>query len=457
MMSRMKEINELLAELEVTANKAQAEKTAALEKAKKAEEDAKKAEDAKKTFEDVKKKGEAFEESYNNAMNSTGYNNVEDKKKNVKEKKSKNGNVAKAVIAGVLATTITLTGGHFIANAIKNAKNDKNNVDNNISNVQEYIVDEKTDSVLAAQFREFLENKGIIRIDEMSTGRIVVTPLVTKLTASEIEQLSDEFFKSITPENMHDNEELDKLGNDFCKTYLLELGITVDELDINNSIGNIATAAEDLTTEKFEELVVNFAKLCVDNNLSLSTEDLTKFVAIMNIDRLSEENPQLVEELFGLQSEEEFLNDAGKVIGNIYMYNHRVWETEKSTENFIWISEGISDNDPQKVKMQEIEEYVKRMAVAAANGDIDELNKIAAEFIEALTSPTGSLNSLDDGIEFAAQVYIAMINNSIGRNYLDKEYRDYFNVRSSAETNVSNIITVIRGCITEDKTRSLTK
>ena len=128
------------------------------------------------------------------------------------------------------------------------------------------------------------------------------------------------------------------------------------------------------------------------------------------------------------------------------MYNHQIWDKEQSTENFIWISDGIHENDPQREKMEEIEEYVRKIAEAASKDNADEVNKIFLEFLEALTSPTGSLNALDDGTEFAAQIWLALINNSIGRNYLTQESRDYLNERSSSETNVSNIFTQIEEC-----------
>lgn len=225
----------------------------------------------------------------------------------------------------------------------------------------------------------------------------------------------------------------------------------------NNAIDNITTKDDIYSTENFETLVATFAKPYMDNELGLSTEDLIKFVAITNIDALVEENPEFAKELFSVQTAEEFLNDAAKTIGVTYMYNHNKWEEEGKTDNFIWISNAIPDGNPQKEKMQEIESYVKRIAEASKKEDAEEVNKIAIEFIEALVSPDGSLNALDDGVEFASQVYIALINNSLGRNYLTQENRDYFNTRSSSEQNVSNIFAVYERCITDTKVKTKTK
>lgn len=230
---------------------------------------------------------------------------------------------------------------------------------------------------------------------------------------------------------------------------------TIPSKDVFDAMNGIMTPEEMYSTENFEKLVAGFVKPYADNNLNLSTEDLTKFVAIVTIDKLAEENPKLAKELFSQQTAEEFLNDAAKTIGVTYMYNHNKWTEEGKTDNFIWISSALPDGDAQKANLQEMENYVKKISEAVAKDDIDEVNKITAEFIEQLTSPDGSLNSLDDGVEFAAQLYFALINNSIGRNYLNKENRDYFNTRASSEQNVSNIFTVYNNCITDAKTRKL--
>lgn len=374
-----------------------------------------------------------------------------------KKEKSKGNKILVKVIAAYLAGILSILGIKIGADAIKDYKA------NAIVTSEDELdaVEIKDGNVLATKFREFLVKKGIISCVEMKDNKVAVTPLKGKLTAAEIKALAKEFFTDklftelLGSLDIEAIELTEESKVEFCRNYLISLGIEVDALDISADIENIATAAEELTTENFEELVANLAKPYVENKLSLTTEDLTKFDAIMLIDRLSEENPELVQQLFSTQSEEEFLNDAGKVIGVTYMYDHNLWNTKKSTENFIWISAGIPEDDPQRESMELIEDYVKRIALAAKENDADKVNEIAGEFIEALTNPVGSLNALDDGTEFGAQVYIALINNSIGRNYLNKEYRDYFNVRSTSETNVSNILTVIRGCTTEANIKTL--
>ena len=378
------------------------------------------------------------------------------KVKKVKEVNSSNGFIK--FLATVLAVAMTLVGGYFIVRGvsatIEDAKSKTEDPENRIVKI-------KDANVLAEKFREFLVKKGIIKCESLKDGNITVTILKNELSAADVKKLSEEFFTdelfiSLVGDLGIDASKLDENSKiEFCREYLINLGIRVGTLDIDESIEEISTASEELTTEKFEEIVANFAKPYVDNNLSLSVEDLTKFNTILLIDRLAEENPELVKQITSVQSEEEFLNDAAKTIGVTYMYNHTMWEANKNTDKFIWISNGIPENDPQREKMVLIEEYVKKIAVAAKAGNEELVNSIAGEFIEELTNPDGKLNALDDGIEFGSQVYIALINNSLGRNYLKQEYRDYFNVRSTSETNVSNIFALIRGCNTEIKIRTL--
>lgn len=229
---------------------------------------------------------------------------------------------------------------------------------------------------------------------------------------------------------------------------------TKPTIDISEDKENIVIYEEIYNTENFEKMVAEFAKPYVVNKINLTTEDLLKFASIVNIDRLAEENPEFAKELFGSQTAEEYLNDAAKTIGTTYMYNHTMWEKEKNTNNFVWISNSIPEGDPQKEKMVELEGYVTKIAKASAEKNEEEVNKLTYELIESLTLPTGSLNALDDGVEFGAQIYFALINNSIARNYLNQEYRDYFDTRSSSEQNVSNIFTVYNKCINNGKVRT---
>lgn len=233
-----------------------------------------------------------------------------------------------------------------------------------------------------------------------------------------------------------DNDKLSAESNTFSATEPTELVIVdaTETIEIKN---------DELTTEKFKQLVKDFSRAYIENNINVTETDLEKFVAIVNIDELVEDNPSLARELFAIQSKEEYLNDAAKVIGMTYMYNNNLYEKEKKTDNFINVSDAIYDED-QKAKIQMVEDYVS--SIAHANGNKEEINKIVEEFLFSLSDPQSELSYLDDGVGFGMQVDIALILNSIARNDLNKENRDWLQELTSSEKYVSNIFTVYDGC-----------
>lgn len=469
-MSKLDEINKLLDELSVSADNARAEKVAAEESARRADEEAKKAENAKAALEDVRKKGQEFEESYNEVMKKTGYSNTEEntKKKKIK-KENKKGNGFKGFIAGVLATSITLTGGHFIgvgvSNVIRNSKDDKK-----VSNVQEYTVDEKTDNALASKFREFLENKGIVTVNKMASGRVVVTPLKNELTASEIKELSKQFF---TDELFVDllgslDIEIEELTEEskvtFCRDYISKLNIAVDEIDVNNAIENIITEDEELNTENFEKKVADFAKVLNDANINVNTEQVVKFVSIINIDKLCEENAELASELFATQTKEEYMTDVFTILGAIAQYNSNLYfdsDTKGTTNGFIRVSDAVIGNEEKEI-ITYYESYVDRMAEASMKGDEEEVNHLAEEFHNVINDPTSDYSYVSDGIGLGLYSSIESMINTVSRDssntyYLNEMNQNRLVILSHSEKYISNIHRQYEQCTTDVKTKSLTK
>ena len=209
-----------------------------------------------------------------------------------------------------------------------------------------------------------------------------------------------------------------------------------------NESEELTVEYEELTDENFENLVAEYANKYSEQYTSVSTEDITKFAVIANIDLLAEENPELLRESAGIQTKEEYLNDGAKVIGASVMNNFNVWNSTKSTEGFIRVSNIVYGE--QKQQMIKIEEYVDRIADAANLNDADLVNEIVSEFIIDMNS--GDLSKLDDGVGFAAQVNIAVISDGIARNYLNKQNFDMLQILKTSEKYVSNIFTEYDKC-----------
>ena len=175
---------------------------------------------------------------------------------------------------------------------------------------------------------------------------------------------------------------------------------------------------EGLTDEAFENLVAELAKTYQDENVNLTTEDVTKFVAILNIDNLVAENPELASELFKDSTKEEFIQDAAKTISETVMHNAKVFEEEKSTENFIRISDALYGE--QKEQLVAIETYVDE--IAKVYYDQEQVNEIVTELITRLV--TGDLNTLDNGVQFGMQISIELIRSYIAKTVLSDINQD---------------------------------
>ena len=263
-------------------------------------------------------------------------------------------------------------------------------------------------------------------IKESKTGDI-------RLTSASMTNTNDDANTNIETVNTQNNE----------VTYNYE-----NNEAVVNEDSSVEVQYEKLTTENFENLVADYANKYSNEYSAVSTEDITKFAVVANIDLLAEENPELIAEIAGDKTREEFLNDGAKLIGATVMNNFNVWNATNSTENFIRVSDIVYGE--QKELMLKIEEYVDRIAEAANQGDADLVNEIVSEFLTDMNS--GELSKLDDGVGFAAQVYIALISDGIARNYLNQENFDMLQVLKTSEKYVSNIFTVYERCMGDAKT-----
>lgn len=213
--------------------------------------------------------------------------------------------------------------------------------------------------------------------------------------------------------------------------------------EISNGIDNIINKDETLNQENFEKLVAGFAKEYSDKNLNVTTEDVIKFVSIVNIDSLVEENPEFAKELFGTQTKEEYLQDAAKVIGMTYSYNRQVFEKEGSTENFIRISDSVYGEQKEILKI--IESYVDQIALVRY--DSEKVNELISELIVRLSDPQSNLSYLDNGVGFGMQVNIELIRSYLAKDVISKENYDMLTLLTSAEEYTSNIFTLYDGCM----------
>ena len=277
-------------------------------------------------------------------------------------------------------------------------------------------------------------------LKESKVGKIKVVPRNTEYSASDEYVLDNNGIcyecKNIKNVNAKWLAYPDTLDNGVSKDVIKENVVDeVPELAEDNSLMN-----------EFETIVADFSNENSERLASISASDITKFVAIANIDYIVENDSELAKRLYSGQKEED-LNDAGKVIGAIVMHDYNVWSSSNSTEDLIKVSNVIMG--PQKEAMIKIEDYVDKIANAVNSQDSVLVNKLVREFLDDINN--GELSKLDDGVGFAAETHIALIADVIAKDYLDQENFDMLQVLKSAEKYVSNIFTEYATCSNDGK------
>ena len=207
------------------------------------------------------------------------------------------------------------------------------------------------------------------------------------------------------------------------------------------------TQEEPMTVEKLEEIATTFTKYLQDHNINVNTEDVLKLTVIANLDRMLEECPEVVKEIMGTQTKEEFLGDAFKVIGTIMNHNFQVYETEGKTDNFIRMSQVVY-GQVNAEHLQLIESYMDQIALA--KNDPEKQNQLAEELITQLYSVSGKLENIEDGIGLMSVVAINDIANHVsfvnGTCQLNDQVRGTLLNYITGELYISNIFAGLEGC-----------
>jgi len=212
---------------------------------------------------------------------------------------------------------------------------------------------------------------------------------------------------------------------------------------------------EELTDEKFNALVSYTYKTLRANGINVSVEDVTKFVAVINIDQLAQDNPELLKTIFGSEKASEIITDALKVTGAIKNRNYDIYQETKSTTKLIKVSDFIFDKRA-KADLQFIEGYVDR--ANAVKGDKNAQNEIVEELMAEIQRPNGVLYDMEDGIGFASTVAFDSLINYVTFN--KNNVRIISNQNFSALMNHDTLelyLSNIYGTINECKTKKLTK
>lgn len=168
---------------------------------------------------------------------------------------------------------------------------------------------------------------------------------------------------------------------------------------------------KELTTEEFENITSIKVKELSDKGLNLNSEDVIKFMMIVNCDKLAQDNKELITQIMGEQTSDEVQQDAYKCVGAIVVYNYNKWYQEGNDKNFIKVSDCVFDEEARN-KVIEIEKRVSEIALSV--NDKDKFNQLVNDFLKDLLDPTNELSYLESGVGFVLQIVLEPIRGLYG-------------------------------------------
>ena len=167
-----------------------------------------------------------------------------------------------------------------------------------------------------------------------------------------------------------------------------------------------------LTTEAFEELTTETIDTLRGYGLTVSDEDIVKYVMIRNIDKLRQDNNELISEIVGDQDPVEVFADADNVIDAIMTYNLLYFDANHNTDGFISSSVGVFD-ETQQARALEIEERV--FEIGANYQDEEKYNELTYALLRDMIDPSKDISELEDGVSYGVMwINMYMVRSTFG-------------------------------------------
>lgn len=157
----------------------------------------------------------------------------------------------------------------------------------------------------------------------------------------------------------------------------------------------------DLTTEAFEKLTTSVIKELESKGLKVSHEDVVKYTMIRNIDKLKQDNNQLVANIIGNQDITEVLMDGVSVIDAIRNYNLLYFDKYHTTDGFISATLGVFD-EVQNARAAEFERRVYELGANYQNET--KFNELTYTLLRDLYNPLNPISQLEDGVSYGVEL-----------------------------------------------------
>ena len=224
---------------------------------------------------------------------------------------------------------------------------------------------------------------------------------------------------------------------------------------------------EELTDEEFNKLTASVIKEFEEIGLQVTREDVIKYVMIRNIDKLRQDNNELISSIVGTQDIFEVITDACHVFDAIRNYNLPYFEKYHTTDGFISATIGIFDKS-QKARAAEVERRVYE--IGKYYQDEEKYNELTYILLRDLYNPENEISGLEDGVSYGVlSIDIYMLRTCFGTNRyisLDETNADlikYFvsfpeddaehTNNALMNGNISNIVRLLAECETKTRTK----
>ena len=199
--------------------------------------------------------------------------------------------------------------------------------------------------------------------------------------------INNQIFKvsEFTLVNKDTKEELKNIKGAFINNELIPLNINGDKTNTNDN----NEEHKILTDEEFYNLVDDIYNKLTKEGLPVTKEEVTKYLMIVNIDQLKEENKELVNTIIGEQDPNEVILDTYSLISRIITENNSRWCAKGLgwDKLLMYLAPDAIFSETEKSKTVELGERVRAIVETGRNGDKDKfnelLNKLLMEMIDA--------------------------------------------------------------------------
>ena len=199
--------------------------------------------------------------------------------------------------------------------------------------------------------------------------------------------INNEIFKvsEFTLVDKDTKEELKNIKGAFINNELIQLNINSDKTNTNDN----NEEHKILTDEEFYNLVDDIYNKLTKEGLPVTKEEVTKYLMIVNIDQLKEENKELVNTIIGEQDPNEVILDTYSLISRIITENNSRWCAKGLgwDKLLMYLAPDAIFSETEKSKTVELGERVRAIVETGRNGDKDKfnelLNKLLMDMIDA--------------------------------------------------------------------------